>query len=330
MSQANTEFDPSQLPYNDPKTSRKVAVVTGSNSGIGLYTALNLYQHGYVVYLACRNEQLAVEAISWIQSTTEEASVSVNSLGSLKFLHIDLASFESVITAAQHLTQVESSGIDVLVNNAGVMAIPVRWSADGYDMTYQVNFYSPLLLQLHLIPLLAKKPQSRVVYVSSEAHRMIGSTSTSLADIHDHWPVVYSSMIRYGVAKVAMMQVLNVLSKKYPDIMMVSVHPGVVSTNLIASGGYWSEHYIWGAVLQALAYIGSLTDGAPLDKGCYPSIYCALTPIQNLTTGGYYKGYKHPGKASTSLKATDKQLSEEQWESALKEFEQKKVWSETV
>ena len=123
-------FDPLSLPYYDPEIDRRVAFITGGNSGIGWYTVLELFLHGYVVYIAGRSKNRVLKSIKEIreraatirESYTDEER-ETRFLGEVFFLEADLLNLKSVTAAVDTFKSVENY-LNILVNNAGVMALP--------------------------------------------------------------------------------------------------------------------------------------------------------------------------------------------------------------
>src|SRR5262252_8666538 len=140
----------------------KTCIVTGANSGIGKETAIGLARMGARVVLVCRNEEKGRRALEDIRRET----------GSSQFdlLIADMSSLESVRAVAAQVLQ-RYSRLDVLINNAGSAVVRPALSADGIEMTVAGNHLGPALLTFLLLDLLKSSAPSRVVNVSSEAHR---------------------------------------------------------------------------------------------------------------------------------------------------------------
>lgn len=143
----------------------KTVVITGANTGIGYETALELARRGARVVLACRDGQKAARAVDRIKSASGNANVSSELL--------DLASLDSVAEFARMFTRTYSTGLDVLVNNAGVMACPKSTTRDGFDYQFQVNYLSHYLLTRLLLPKIRNSSGDS----SSSAPRIINLTS---------------------------------------------------------------------------------------------------------------------------------------------------------
>ncbi|KAF8381053.1 hypothetical protein PRIPAC_70195 [Pristionchus pacificus] len=140
----------------------KVAVVTGANTGIGLETVRELNKRGAKVYMLCRNEQRAVEAIRDLEESGCDAS-------RLSFINCDLCSKENVRACAKTIYELSDS-IDILINNAGLAVGKYQLTADGHEMTWATNHLGPFLLTELLLPLIEKAPEGRIVNVSSIGH----------------------------------------------------------------------------------------------------------------------------------------------------------------
>ena len=147
---------------NIPDLSGRVVMVTGANSGIGYEAARAFAQHGAHVVLACRNRAKADAAVVAIEAVSLKPSVEV--------LEVDLGDLDSVAGAAKQFLA-DHDRLDVLVNNAGLMALPHQRTAQGFEMQFGVNHLAPFALTGHLLDRLLATPASRVVAVSSTGHR---------------------------------------------------------------------------------------------------------------------------------------------------------------
>src|SRR5947209_5412717 len=146
-----------------PDQTGRVAVVTGANSGLGLVTARELARHGATVVIACRNTAKGDQAAAEIAERAPGASVSVQAL--------DLADLASVREFAARVAG-EHDTIDLLINNAGIMAPPRRETADGFELQLGTNHLGHFALSGLLLPSLLGAREPRVVTLSSGAHRM--------------------------------------------------------------------------------------------------------------------------------------------------------------
>lgn len=230
-------YDPTTAEYFNPEVAHRVAIVTGGNSGIGWFTVLHLYLHGYAVYVAGRTESkvlkaiedIKVEANSRIEKYSETEKL-LRFVGSLQYIHFDCCDLESVERCAATFLEKESK-LHVLINNAGVMAVPFELTKDNYEIQYQVNFVAPFLFSLKLLPALKAAETDttpRLVTLSSVGHYF----TSRYYDPEDHmngFPLLLYSFIRYNNAKSAVVQFTKKFAEKYPGILALSVHPGVIT-----------------------------------------------------------------------------------------------------
>lgn len=202
--------------------SGKTAIVTGSNTGIGYETALDLYKKGAKIYVACRNQEKAIKAIQKMEAD--------GGTGELVYEHLDLASLRSVKAFADNVIQAESS-LDLLINNAGIMIPPQSTTEDGFEIQFGVNFVGHFALTGHLFNLLESTTDSRVVTLSSIAHR-------DAAIDFDNFRLEkeYSNWREYGQSKLAdiifALEFDKRLKSNGSQIKSLAAHPGFSKTDL--------------------------------------------------------------------------------------------------
>ena len=202
--------------------SGKTAIVTGSNTGIGYETALDLYKKGAKVYIACRNEEKALKAIQKMEAD--------GGTGELVYEQLDLASLRSVKEFADNVIQAESS-LDLLINNAGIMIPPPSKTEDGFEIQFGVNFVGHFALTGHLFNLLESTKDSRVVTLSSIAHRgaAIDFDNFRLEKEYNNWR-------EYGQSKLADIIFALEFDKRLKmngnQIKSLAAHPGFSKTDL--------------------------------------------------------------------------------------------------
>jgi len=202
--------------------SGKVAIVTGSNTGIGYETAMDLYKKGAKVYVACRNQEKALNAIDRMMAD--------GGLGELVYEQLDLASLHSVKTFADNVIKAESR-LDLLINNAGIMIPPQSKTEDGFEIQFGVNFIGHFALTGHLFNLLEATTGSRVVTLSSIAHRgaKIDFYNFRLEKEYQNWR-------EYGQSKLAdiifALEFEKRLRKNGNQIISLAAHPGFSETDL--------------------------------------------------------------------------------------------------
>ena len=207
-----------------PDLTGKVIIVTGANSGIGFEAAREFARKGAQVVLACRNLEKAQAALERITAELPDAQAEI--------MQLDLASQSSVHQFAQEF-QARYDRLDVLVNNAGIMMVPYGTTEDGFERQLGTNHLGHFALTGLLIDLLLKTPGSRVVNVSSGAHRM---GAMDFDNLHYEGGVGYSSTGAYGRSKLANLLFTYELQRRYAangvDAIAAAAHPGVSDTNL--------------------------------------------------------------------------------------------------
>ncbi|GAU69897.1 putative oxidoreductase [Streptomyces sp. NBRC 110611] len=210
-----------------PDQTGRSAVVTGANSGIGYVTARELARRGARVVLACRNEARGGAALDRLRSEVPTAEA--------EFRPLDLADLASVRHFAASLDDFAGDRLDLLINNAGVMALPYRTTADGFEMQFGTNHLGHFALTGLLLPRLLATPGARVVTVSSFLH--------ALADL-DHDDLnserSYRRWIAYARSKSANLLFVHELARRLAaagsQVLAAAAHPGYAATNLQTAG----------------------------------------------------------------------------------------------
>ncbi|XP_018319143.1 retinol dehydrogenase 11-like [Agrilus planipennis] len=249
----------------------KTAVVTGANTGIGFYTALDFAKRGARVILACRNKEKAENARKIIIKITGNPNVVVK--------NYDAASFASVRAFAKDFNETEGR-LDILVNNAGIGADRMRKkSEDGYNFVMQVNYYSSFLLTHLLIDKLKASAPSRVVNVSSVMHRIADLDPDNL----DRYPKERSfpTYINYANSKLGNIVFTIELARRLDGtgVTTNALHPGAILTDIFNGMRGWQ------AIL--FKFFATLYFKTPLE-GAQTSIYLAVSPeVQNIS-GQYF------------------------------------------
>jgi NAD(P)-dependent dehydrogenase (short-subunit alcohol dehydrogenase family) len=228
----------------------KIAIVTGSNTGIGYETALDLFQKGAKVYVACRNEEKATAAIERMKA--EGGS------GELVFGHLNLASLSSIKVFAENVIAAESS-LDLLINNAGIMIPPQAKTEDGFEIQFGVNFVGHFALTGHLFNILEATKGSRVVTLSSIAHRgaTINFDNFRLENPYNPWR-------EYGQSKLAdlifTLEFEKRLRQNGSQIISLAAHPGFSETDL--------QKYMDKAMLASLELMTAKEGAQPTLAAC--------------------------------------------------------------
>lgn len=245
-----------------PDQSGRTAVVTGANSGIGYVAARELARRGARVVLACRSEERGSAAMERLLSEVPEAQAELRLL--------DLADLSSVQSFAKALP---CDRLDLLINNAGVMAVPYARTSDGFETQFGVNHLGHFALTgLLLEPLLAA-PGARVVTVASMAHVL------SNIDINDlNSERRYRPMLAYAASKTANLLFVRELShradRKGLDLTVTAAHPGYTGTELHVRGPQLAGN----AAREKAARLAGTALGSSPDQGAAPTLYAATAP----------------------------------------------------
>jgi NAD(P)-dependent dehydrogenase (short-subunit alcohol dehydrogenase family) len=253
-----------------PDQSGRIAVVTGPG-GLGFETALGLAGARARVILAGRNPAKGSAAVASIRTQVPGADV--------EFVPLDLASLASVESCAASLLK-DLPRIDLLINNAGVMAPPTRQeTADGFELQFGVNYLGHFALTARLLPLLRRGDRPRVVSLSSVAHRMGAIRFPDL-----QWRYGYSAWGAYGQSKLAMLMFALELQRRSDragwGLTSLAAHPGFARTELIANGpGPQGAMAVANRLFQPLVSQSAA-------QGALPTLFAA-TAIEAVA-GGYY------------------------------------------
>ncbi len=254
------------------RISGRRIIVTGANSGIGLQTSLALAESGAVVTMACRNPDKAEAALRMVQERTGNQTCHTAEL--------DLASLESIRSFAKRVEQ----PVDVLINNAGVMAPPLTRTQDGFEMQFGVNHLGHFALTGLLMDQLRAGSVPRVITLSSIAHRR---GKIRFEDLNSERS--YRRWQAYSQSKLAnlyfAMELERWLRTSGTDIISVAAHPGVSGTNLTKRGSHRGALDLLGGLFAAM--------GQPAESACLPTLYAATAAD---VQGGDYYGPNGPGE----------------------------------
>lgn len=272
-------FEADSLPYYDPLKERKVAVITGGSSGIGWYTVLHLYMHGFVVYICGRNSNRVNEAIREVQREAQERlqQRGAASLGSLHYLHSDLSDLKCVERAAAKLAKREQK-LDVLINNASAVALPYEITRDNFEVQLQTNYIAHFLLSMRLLPLL-QRARGRLITNTSVCHQL-ELRYWKLSQDWNYRPNMVFTWLRYAMCTTASIQFTKMMAIKYPEVLCLSIRPGMVMNTHLFS--YWTRLPIVGIFFWMFFQIVALLFGVSYEQGSLATLKCTLSP--DLTT----------------------------------------------
>ncbi|GEM48140.1 oxidoreductase [Deinococcus cellulosilyticus] len=284
-----------------PSQKGKTVIVTGANSGLGLETVKAFAARDARVILAVRNTEAGERVVSELQEEHPRSKVTVMAL--------DLADLKSVRDFAQKFQQ-EHSRLDLLINNAGVMAIPHRTTKDGFEMQFGTNHLGHFALTGQVLPALLATPGSRIINVSSRAH-VIGRMNFN--DLMGNKR--YSPWLAYGQSKLAnllfTLELQRQLKLTRAETLAVSCHPGWSATNL----QYVAPQMTRSSLMLRLNQLANQLFSQPASEGVLPTLYAATS---STIEGGEYigphrdtKGY--PVRVRANPRAYDAGAAKQLW-----------------
>lgn len=276
-----------------PDQTGRVAIITGSNSGIGFETARVLAGKGATVIMACRNLDKANPKAEEIRAAHPGCNVEV--------MRLDLSNLDSVRQFAEEF-RAKHSRLDLLVNNAGIMVPPYGKTAQGFETQFGVNHLGHFALTGLLLDLLLSTPGSRVVTVSSIAHYL---GKIDFSDLN--WERGYKAQAAYGQSKLANLLFTYELQRRLAaagkDTLAVAAHPGWTSTNL-------QEH------APSVKFMNRFFAQEPL-MGALPTLYAATE--SDVKGGEYYgpSGFLEmngpPKRVNSNKRSRDEKVAERLW-----------------
>ncbi|MEL7062640.1 MAG: oxidoreductase [Bacteroidota bacterium] len=288
-----------------PNLTHKVAIVTGGNSGLGYESVLAMAAKGAEVIMASRNLEKGQKAVGQIKNIHPEAKVTL--------MKLDLSDLESVKTFAKAF-QTDYSRLDILLNNAGIMAVPEGRTVDGFERQFGTNHLGHFALTGLLLDLLHQTPESRIVNVASKA---ADSGAFDFDNLNREGN--YSPLGAYGQSKLANVLFTFELQRKLQaansSTVSIAAHPGGSNTNL-ADGAKINP--IIRAILTPI--FGLIAQSAA--QGALPQLYASTAP--EAKGGTYYgpDGFNElrgfPKEANIPSQALNRDWQRQLWEASEK------------
>ncbi len=288
-----------------PDQSGRRAIVTGANSGLGLVAARELARRGASVTLAVRNTEKGEHAATAIREAEPSAQVRVMAL--------DLADLDSIRAFADAR---EGIGLDLLVNNAGVMALPRRTTKDGFEMQIGTNHLGHFALTGLLLPMLGKGDEARVVTLSSPAHRM---GKINFDDLQGERR--YFRWSAYGQSKLANLLFAYELQRRASaagmDLKSMAAHPGYAATNLQTRGSN-GDGGVLTKLEDGLMAVSNKVLAQSAEMGALPTLYAAT--VEDLPGGSYVgpdgvgEQRGHPKPVDSTPASKDRAAARRLWE----------------
>ena len=289
---------------NIPNLSGQIVVITGANSGLGYATSEALAKNQATVILACRSLEKGEAAKQAILQESPGAS--------LRVMQLDLSSLTSIRAFAEAYKQ-EYDTLNILINNAGVMALPHKKTADGFEMQFGTNHLGHFALTGLLVNRLQATPNSRVVTVSSGLHRRGRLEFDNLQGekSYDKWQA-------YSNSKIANLyftyELQRRLAKAGASTMSTAAHPGYAATNLQQAGPEMSGS----RVQKWFMSLANRFVAQSAEMGALPQLYAAVSLD---VVGGDYIGPNgrnemkgHPTKVRSVPLSYDEQIAAKLWQ----------------
>lgn len=292
-----------------PDQTGRTVLVTGANSGLGLRTAQVLAEKGATVLLACRSAERGVRALDTVAERARTRPVLVS---------LDLADLASVRDAAATVREQTGDSLDVLVNNAGVMAPPKGVTKDGFETQFGTNYLGPAALTWLLMPALRRGRNPRVVTVSSAA------ATGSRLDLDD--PNFerrrYNPATAYRQSKLADQVFAAELDRRlraaHDPVLSVAAHPGYSRSELGSTMAKSQSNALVRTVVDTTIRLGELFLAQNVRMGALPQLYAATAPG---IRGGEYVGPRgpfgvrgHPAVGRPLPPARDRELGARLWD----------------
>ncbi|PTB34904.1 hypothetical protein M441DRAFT_154597 [Trichoderma asperellum CBS 433.97] len=261
-----------------PSLTNKVILVTGGTGGLGEQSIRALAKHGpQHIYFTGRNQKAADAIMNDINAE--------NSGVELTFLQMDFSSLESVRAG---IKQFAHDRLDILICNAGVMAVPPAVSKDGFEVHFAINHLAHAMIIQKLLPFLtrtADMPNSdvRVVCLTSEGWKGHPSGGILYDKVRTDKGGMPIWLLRYGQSKFANLVYAAELGRRFPKLMTVSVHPGVVRTDLVNTSSFADSAFLY--IANAIQGVSILTP----EEGVLNQLWAAAGANRNdLFNGAYY------------------------------------------
>ena len=261
-----------------PDLTGKTAVVTGGNSGVGFETAVELARHGATTIIACRSASRGESALGRIKESAPSSQS--------RLMLLDLGDLASINAFAESFIN-EYENLDLLINNAGIMATPYRTTKDGFESQFGTNHLGHFALTAKLMPAISAAQSSRVVNVSSVGHRSGDIDFNELLlsrSNYKRWRAYYRSKLANLLFTYEMHRRLE-RAQESGTSRHLAAHPGVARTNLAQGMGFI------GTLLKPIAFL--FVQSAQM--GALPILRAATDPDAQ---GGQYYGPDKPHERS--------------------------------
>ncbi len=282
-----------------PSQKGRIAIVTGANNGLGFETSLGLLKKDLTLIMACRDVLKAEKSRKLILAELPKADVQI--------LELDLSRLESVKSFAEQFSS-RFQRLDLLINNAGIMIPPFSRTVDGFENQMGVNYFGHFLLTNLLFPVLKNTSDSRIISLSSIAHKRGKIDFNNLNSERG-----YNKMRAYSQSKLACLMFAYELQRRIEqnglNVKSIAVHPGVSPTNLFQNQSP--------LVSKIFGFLSSFMAHKP-EEAAKPTLFAALSPdIQGgdfIGPTGLLEIKGDPGKVKSNSISYNKELAKQLWE----------------
>ncbi|KAK5309386.1 hypothetical protein LTR70_010328 [Exophiala xenobiotica] len=289
-------------PANDiPDLTNRVILVTGGTAGLGKSSILALAVHNPAqIFFTGRSQSRADGIVDQVRAIAPNIAVT--------FLSMDLGSAKSIQAAAESL-QLKSSRLDILMCNAGIMAVPASTTADGYEVQFGTNHLGHAILMRCLLSVLQKTAEQPNADV-----RIISNTSTGFQAAPEGG-IQFDTLkteqemgqggrwLRYGQSKLANILYTQEMARRHPQILSLVIHPGVIMTDLVTTLSQEDQEIV------KSSNVGKIISE---EDGIKNQLWAATSPREELENGQFYEPVGTVG--STTKASTDRELAKRLWE----------------
>ncbi|KAL9130024.1 MAG: hypothetical protein Q9175_007130 [Cornicularia normoerica] len=290
-----------------PDLSGKTILITGGTAGLGANTLKVLAKHNpsHLIFTG-RNEKSAQLLLEELQAAASSAKVI--------FVKCDLASFASIDVAADQI-KAAAQRLDILICNAGIMAVPPALTIDGYEIQFGVNHLGHALLIKHLLPTLVRTfktyGDARIISLTSIGFHITPPNGIVFSELRTTQEGGMGfGWKRYGQSKLAVVLYGAELAKRYPSLTVAVIHPGVIATDLVNNLGLLNK---------AIVYATASRKMVKPEEGVWNSLWAATTDKKNVKSGAFYEPVGELGKQSKF--SVDTKLQAELWEYTQKQLQ---------
>lgn len=279
------------LPYINPIVDRRTVVILGGCSGIGWYTVLHLYLHGYIIYITGRSKTRVSKCIDELKQQSIYVRLNYTShqvsherfVGELLYLELDPGNLKSVISASKTFAKLEDN-LNIFINNLSTSYLPHTKTVDGFEIQLQLNYITPFLLITQLLPLLENtnnlcEDPPKIIYSSTPTHHLQFRYFDMENDFNYRPDLVYN-WLRYSKAKVSGIHMIKMLSLRNPRILSMAIDTGFVMNANIFS--HWTRLPIIGVIFWCFFQVFGFFVGSTIEEGSFAIIKGCLDPNLSL------------------------------------------------